>query len=158
MSKALRDAGYLVVRPNLRGAGASAGSYDGGAGEAEDFLAVIRQAFELRGVPELLPAGGRVLFGGFSFGTYVALMAGEVMRPSGMLLAGAACGVFDMPRVSTPAHVVHGENDEIIALGDVLRWAAASDLAVTVMPGADHFFTRRQALLQRTFARCIATL
>lgn len=41
MAKALVSGGWLVVRPNCRGAGRSEGEYNAGPGEAADFLRVI---------------------------------------------------------------------------------------------------------------------
>jgi hypothetical protein len=44
--------------------------------------------------------------------------------------------------------VIHGEKDETVPLTDVLDWARAQDLPITVVPGADHFFHRRLHVLR----------
>ena len=87
MAKALVSGGWLVVRPNCRGAGRSEGEYNAGPGEAADFLRVIDAVFEMREVAEALPVGGRAVFGGFSFGTYVMSLAAQVRKPAAMILS-----------------------------------------------------------------------
>ena len=56
--------GYVSLRPNFRGVGASAGTHDDGRGECEDMLTVLAQAQQ--GFGEL-----PVALAGFSFGAYV---------------------------------------------------------------------------------------
>ena len=96
MAKALVSGGWLVVRPNCRGAGRSEGEYNAGPGEAADFLRVIDAVFEMREVAEALPVGGRAVFGGFSFGTYVMSLAAQVRKPAAMIYAGPAVHKFDI--------------------------------------------------------------
>ena len=48
-----------------------------------------------------------------------------------------------MPAVAREALVIHGEFDETIPLAHVLDWARPQDIAVIVIPGADHFFHRK---------------
>ena len=84
MAKALVSGGWLVVRPNCRGAGRSEGEYNAGPGEAADFLRVIDAVFEMREVAEALPVGGRAVFGGFSFGAYVMSLAAQIRKPAAM--------------------------------------------------------------------------
>jgi alpha/beta superfamily hydrolase len=54
-----------------------------------------------------------------------------------------------MPPVPPHTLVIHGEQDETIALADVLDWARPQALPVIVLPGTDHFFHRRLSLLKR---------
>src|SRR5690606_12338582 len=44
LAKTLFGLGYVAIRPNFRGVGQSAGSFDQGTGETEDILAVARYA------------------------------------------------------------------------------------------------------------------
>jgi alpha/beta superfamily hydrolase len=46
--------------------------------------------------------------------------------------------------------VIHGEEDEIVALGDVFAWARPQHLPIVVFPGCGHFFHGRLSQLQRT--------
>ncbi len=63
-----------------------------------------------------------------------------------------------MPNVTRDALVIHGELDETIPLADVLDWARPQDLPIVVIPGADHFFHRRLALLKRLISAHILGL
>jgi alpha/beta superfamily hydrolase len=45
--------------------------------------------------------------------------------------------------------VTHGERDERVPLGNILRWAEPQGLPMVVVPGADHFFSRRLPVLVR---------
>lgn len=158
LSSALTQAGYIAVRPNFRGAGNSEGTFTGGIGEFDDFLKVIDQTFELRGINELLPAGGRVLFGGFSFGAYVATLACERRKPAAMILAGAPVAKYPVLMPEVPTFLVHGEHDDVSSVSDVLHWAEDTDTPVTVIAGADHVFNRKIRVLTKVFSRFIALI
>ena len=158
MAKALVSGGWLVVRPNCRGAGRSEGEYNAGPGEAADFLRVIDAVFEIRGINELLPAGGRVIFGGFSFGTYVTSLAGEIRRPAAFIFAGPAVSRFEIVPPEAPVFVVHGEEDETVPLSDALAWARAASLPITVIPGANHAFSGKLPMLERVISQFVALI
>lgn len=152
LSRALRDAGWLSLRPNFRGVGASQGTHDQGAGEAEDLLALAEQLrAEAGGLPLALV--------GFSFGAFVqcrvARRLADAGRPaSRVVLAGMPAGEvrsgrrFDTPAAVDEALVIHGEHDETVPLANVLDWARPQGQPVTVVPGADHFFTGKLPLLR----------
>jgi alpha/beta superfamily hydrolase len=145
--------GWLAVRFNFRGVGASGGTHDEGRGETEDFLHLLRLVPGLDGVREHLSAELRVALSGFSFGSFVAASAAHALAAEGkavdaLVLVGAAAGKWPMPEVSPETLVIHGENDETIALEEVLSWARPQGLPVLVVPGADHFFHRRLGTLK----------
>jgi len=145
--------GWLAVRFNFRGVGASAGVHDDGRGETEDFLDVLRFVPALEGVRELLAPAPRLALCGFSFGSFVAANAAQALARTGqpadaLVLVGAAAGKWPMPEVSPEALVIHGEHDDTITLDAVLDWARPQGLPVLVIPGADHFFHRRLATLK----------
>jgi alpha/beta superfamily hydrolase len=145
--------GWLAIRFNFRGVGASAGAHDGGLGETDDFLHVLRSVPALADVAARLPSTYPVALAGFSFGSFVAARAAQVLaaeaRPADYLvLVGAAAGKWPMPDVRADTLVIHGEYDETIALAAVLDWARPLGLPVLVIPGADHFFHRRLAVLK----------
>ena len=48
-----------------------------------------------------------------------------------------------MPDVPHNTLLIHGEQDEIVPLGDVLEWARPQHLPIVVLPGAEHFFHGR---------------
>jgi alpha/beta superfamily hydrolase len=148
LARAFAGIGWLAVRPNFRGVGASAGSHDHGRGETDDFLHLIDTA------PQWLGPGLGTLpraLAGFSFGSFVAAQAAARLQPpaSHLVLVGSAAGKWPMPAVAAETLVIHGEFDETIPLADVLAWARPQDLPVVVLPGADHFFHRRLATLRR---------
>jgi len=148
LARAFTGMGWLAVRPNFRGVGASEGSHDHGRGETDDFLHVIDTAgqwlaADLGRLPRALA--------GFSFGSFVAAQAAARLAPpaSHLILVGAAAGKWPMPAVAAESLVIHGEFDETIPLAQVLDWARPQDLPVVVLPGADHFFHRRLSTLKR---------
>lgn len=156
--------GWLAVRLNFRGVGASAGTHDNGRGETDDLLWLIDALVALPDVAAALAAGPQVVpapalaLAGFSFGSFVAAQAAErlaaAQRPvRHLVLVGAAAGKWPMPAVPADAIVIHGERDDTIPLADVLRWAAPFGLPVIVIPDADHFFHRRLGVLKSLVAR-----
>ena len=146
--------GWVAARPNFRGVGASAGTHDEGNAETDDFLHVIATAPQLPIMQAKLPATVPVAVAGFSFGSFVAAKAAAMLAASGrtvqyMILVGAAAKKWPMPNVPPQTLAIHGELDETIPLADVLEWAGPQELPVVVIPGADHFFHRRLAVLKR---------
>ena len=119
-AKALARTGCAVLRFNFRGVGRSAGAWDEGRGECDDFRAAVDfMAAQYPGV-ELWAAG-------FSFGAYVALTAGA-QDDRICALIGIAPPVnrydFSNAKQSTkPKFIIHGEADELIPLKQVLLFA-----------------------------------
>jgi len=141
LAKCFADLGYATLRFNFRGVGASEGRYDEGRGETLDALAAadfMREQF-----PDL-----PLLAAGFSFGGYVQARAAEKTRPEHLVLIAPAVGRFDMPHVARNTLVVHGDQDEVVELKEVLDWARPQHLAVTVLTGAEHFFHGRLTQLR----------
>jgi hypothetical protein len=148
LARAFAALGWIAVRPNFRGVGASEGVHDHGRGETDDFLHLIDTAPQWLGADA---AGRPRALAGFSFGSFVAAQAAVRLAPppAHLILVGAAAGKWPMPPVADGTLVIHGEFDETIALASVLDWARPQDLPVVVIPGADHFFHRRLATLKR---------
>jgi uncharacterized protein len=144
LARTFRDLGYACIRPNFRGVGKSAGAHDHGIAETEDLLSVVSWAQSRWGI---LP----LALGGFSFGAFVQTrvakrLAEGVTPVRRMVLVGTAAGQVTGARsyvtepVPADTLVIHGEQDETVALVNVLDWARPQDLPVVVVPGADHFF------------------
>lgn len=154
LARSLVDLGYIALRPNFRGAGASEGAFDGGRGECEDLIATLE--FGRREFGAAHPVAAPVL-AGFSFGaalqTQVAQrLAAAGAAPGRMVLVGVAVKHFEALAVPRDSIVIHGEKDETVLLTDVLDWARAQDLPIIVVPGADHFFHRRLHVLRSIVA------
>ena len=147
LAKTFVELGYIALRPNFRGVGASAGEHDEGRGEADDLLAILNYA------RTRFHAQAPVL-AGFSFGAYVQTLVARRAAPERMALVGVAAGLVSGGRSYTaeavPADsiVIHGELDETVPLANVLAWARPQELPVIVVPGADHFFHRRLNLIK----------
>lgn len=149
LAKTFAELGCLALRFNFRGVGASEGQFTGGDGEEQDMLAVVNYAREQFG--EELP----LIFAGFSFGGYVAARAAQHIQPQHLVLAAPAVGRFAMPVVTPDALLIHGEQDDVVPLIDVLDWARPLHLPIIVLPQAGHFFhgrlTQLRDIVQRHF-------
>lgn len=147
LARSFGDLGYIGIRPNFRGVGASAGEHDDGITETHDLLRVLAYARERYGD---LP----VVLAGYSFGAYVQSRVAKKMTEMGrkvqrIVLVAPAAGLvtggrkYVLEPVPADSLVIHGESDENVALANVLDWARPLGLPITVVPGADHFFHRR---------------
>jgi alpha/beta superfamily hydrolase len=151
LARAFVQAGWIALRFNFRGVGASQGQHDEGRGELDDMLAVIAAQ-----APE-----GPLALAGFSFGSYVAGQAAQALWSSRsiekIVLVGTAASRFDVATLPQEAHdltlVVHGEQDDTVPLASVMDWARPQSLPVTVVPGGGHFFHGQLPLLKSLVAR-----
>jgi alpha/beta superfamily hydrolase len=147
LARAFLALGYRAVRPNFRGVGQSSGVHDEGRGEVEDMLDVIDHFVPAKGDAELVLAG-------FSFGAMVQTFVARALAARGSAVRGLVLVGLSVTRVA-PAAVpeqtllIHGEKDDTVPLQAVLDWARPLDLAVLVVPGADHFFHHRLTLIKR---------
>jgi uncharacterized protein len=142
LAKAFVTLGYSALRLNFRGVGASDGVFDEGRGEVEDFLALAEYARRTYG-------DGELAIGGFSFGGFIAAAVAEQLAPRHLVLVAPAVGRFPVGNVRENTLVVHGEEDDVVALKDVFDWARPQSLPVIVFPGAGHFFHGNLVTLQR---------
>ncbi len=143
-AKGLARAGCAVLRFNFRGVGTSAGAFDEGVGEREDFRAALDYMADQYPNLPLWAAG-------FSFGAWIALETGAV-DPRVSALIGIAPPVahdgyvFEHTVQSTkPKFLVQGSLDEICSMKDT--WAFYASLPepkeLAVIDGADHLFNGR---------------
>ena len=138
-AKALARIGGAVLRFNFRGVGRSAGVWDEGRGECDDFRAAVD--FMAAQYP-----GTEIWAAGFSFGSYVALTEGA--RDDRICtLIGIAPPVnrydFEAVKTSTkPKFVIAGEADELIPLKQVREFYAqlADPKELVEIDRANHLF------------------
>jgi alpha/beta superfamily hydrolase len=142
LAKTFAALGYAAVRFNFRGAGLSEGQFDDGIGETDDALAALAAAkLEFGELP--------VVLAGFSFGSYVQTRVAHAITAERLVLIGPAVKRFPIEVVPPDTIVIHGEEDDVVALADVLAWARPQQLPITVFPGCGHFFHGRLPQLQR---------
>ena len=146
LAKTFYALGYVAARFNFRGVGKSVGAFDEGDGETEDALAALAHARAAFGAE--LP----VALAGFSFGSYVQTRVAQRVHAQRLVLVGPAVGRFKVAAVPADTIVIHGEEDEIVPLADVLAWARPQELPIVVFPGCGHFFHGRLPQLQRVIA------
>ena len=152
IARACVQRGLVAVRPNFRGIGQSSGSFDEGRGETDDMQGLVEQ-FRQR-YPDL--ASGRWVLGGFSFGTcigaqlYARWQSAKQPLPDMVIWAGSAVLRFRHGDVAAPADamVIHGENDDVVELEEVMRWARPIDMPVVVVPNTGHFFHGKLLILR----------
>jgi hypothetical protein len=149
-AKGLTRIGCAVLRFNFRGVGRSAGTFDLGEGEKEDFRAALD--FMANRYP-----GRRLWAAGFSFGAWVALEVGaEDDRVEALIgiappVATSASGMeytFPNTLASTkPKFFVQGEADEVCPVQGM--WAFYGRLdepkELVLIDGADHLFEGKTA-------------
>jgi hypothetical protein len=150
LARTFVELGWVAVRPNFRGVGASEGVHDQGEGETEDMVVVARQA--LGRYPGLLPA--RLVLAGFSFGAFIQTRVAQRTSAHRLVLVAPPSGLAGGERsyltedVPADTIVIHGERDETVPLANVFEWARPQELPIVVIPGADHFFHRRLHLIK----------
>jgi alpha/beta superfamily hydrolase len=141
-SKSLARIDVAVLRFNFRGVGSSAGAFDGGIGELDDYRAALDV------IAERYP-GAPIWACGFSFGSWVAWTVGldDARVP---LLLGLSLPInhFDF----SPVHdsdkakfLIHGERDTIASVRDIRKFYGElhEPKELVVIDDTDHLFDGR---------------
>ena len=112
-AKSLARIGCVVLRFNFRGVGMSAGAWDNGRGELDDYRAAV--AFMAAEYPDL-----EMWAAGFSFGSFIATTVGAGEDRLGALIAIAPpVHTYEFAPVKAspkPKFIIHGERDELISI------------------------------------------
>jgi alpha/beta superfamily hydrolase len=120
-AKALTRIGCVVLRFNFRGVGRSAGTWDHGRGEMDDYHAAAD--FLSKKYPDL-----EMWAAGFSFGSYIAMTSGaDDDRMCALIGIAPPVNRYEYASVklsTKPKFIVHGESDELIPLKAVREFYA----------------------------------
>ena len=141
-AKAFKRIGCAVLRFNFRGTGTSAGAYDEGRGEMDDFRAAL--SFMRHQYPD-----APLWAAGMSFGAWISLAVGAA-DPRVTTLVGIAPPLsrYDFEAVRTtakPKFFIQGERDELCPLKEMQEFyaRAADPKELVVIDAADHLFDGR---------------
>ena len=141
--------GFITAKFNFRGVGKSEGTFDHGIGEIEDVMVVtqtVRDQFNAHSAD--LP----LLLAGFSFGGAIQLHAAEQLAPEFLILVAPSVVNLNAPAVPEAtklALIIQGDQDDIVIPGDLLAWATPQSQPIIFIPGAEHFFHGKLALLKQ---------
>jgi alpha/beta superfamily hydrolase len=147
LMRAFVSLGFATARMNYRGVGQSEGVHDEGRGETDD-MALVLEEMERR-----YPGLPLEALGGASFGTFVQAELQRRLTAQGkpakrMALVSAAAGPWALGKVPSNTILIHGEEDDVILLSEVLDWARPQELPVIVVPGAGHFLHGKMPLIK----------
>jgi alpha/beta superfamily hydrolase len=138
-AKALTRIGCVVMRFNFRGVGRSAGEWDSGRGEKDDYRAALDFVASRHPGLELWSAG-------FSFGSYIATEVGaDDDRVCALIAIAPPVDRYEfegVKRSAKPKFIIHGERDELISLKAVRHFYAglAEPKELVEIDRANHLF------------------
>jgi alpha/beta superfamily hydrolase len=161
-SRALARLGGFVARFNFRGVGNSAGQYDGGVGELQDFRAVVAA------VRERWPKVETLVAAGFSFGAMRALECAAGGEASRLLLVAPPLTLEDatagsappVGRVAVPTALVLAGEDELVRppTKPELEARFAELRTLEVVAGANHLFSGKTVALAGALTKVMQKL
>ena len=138
-AKAMARIGCAVLRFNFRGVGSSAGTWDNGRGELDDFRAALTYMAAQFPQRQLWAAG-------FSFGSYIATAVGaEDDRVCALIAIAPPVNHYEfdaLKKSDKPKFIVHGGRDELIPVKLVRQCYAQlpEPKELVEVDGADHLF------------------
>jgi len=137
--QALAERGIAALRFNFRGVGESGGEFGEGIGEQEDAKAALDFVIAREGIDK-----ERIGLAGYSFGGGVALpVAVKDERVKRLALVSPALeegGWEELKRYARPKFVIAGENDFVVPMERLSKYAADMPEQYRVIKGADHFW------------------
>ena len=145
--------GFSTLRFNFRGVGTSQGAHDSGAGEQTDIRA---------GIDFLKTAGIRQIdLAGYSFGAWV--IAGLIPSPNEirrMLLVSPPVAMMDFSGPRQPllsVRMITGSRDDIAPPASIknLFDDCDTDAELTILDGADHFYSGHMQQLESAISDAI---
>ena len=142
VEKALSNQRISTLRFNFRGTGFSEGKHDDGNGEVEDLLSIFNWVSDSY-KPE------KIIIAGYSFGAVIAAKATPQIKSDLVLLVAPPTRAI-RPDFFTesPVVAITGSQDDFVNNKDLASLVEKSpNLKVTVIDGADHFFSGKQTNL-----------
>ena len=142
VEKALSNQRISTLRFNFRGTGFSEGKHDDGNGEVEDLLSIFNWVSDSY-KPE------KIIIAGYSFGAVIAAKSTLQIKSDLVLLVAPPTRAI-RPDFFTESAVVAitGSQDDFVNNKDLASLVEKSpNLKVTVIDGADHFFSGKQTNL-----------
>ena len=138
MARVFKELNIPSLRFNFRGVGKSEGMYDDGVGESEDMLALVHLWQNAQ--PDI-----KLIFAGFSFGSYVAYRAAAQSESKLLITVAPPVHHYDYNEFSpapTPWVIVQGDADEVVPCSLVTHFAQQSSPVIPVIEFTDtgHFF------------------
>lgn len=154
VASAFLERGISCLRFNFRGAGASAGTFDGGDGECEDLAAALRWLVNETSAP--------VWLAGYSFGSWIGwrVAAAAPATIERIIMIAPPIGMLDYPDRQYPnvhVQIICGGSDDFVNVATLRDWAErnATDAPVEIA-GADHFFRNHSHALRDALDAAIA--
>jgi len=147
-AEAARQEGFSTLRFNFRGVGESEGSYGEGIGEQEDVKAAIDFFSARQNDPRHL-----LIVLGYSFGAWAGLpVAMDDERVNGLIGIAPPLQMMDFEFLKGNRKqilVIAGTRDLFCPVPDLKKWfdALSEPKSLSVIEGADHFFSFHQKLL-----------
>ena len=145
-AKAMPRIGVAALRFNFRGVGRSAGTFDSGPGEKEDFRAAL--SFVEQRYPDV-----PIWAAGMSFGSWIAMTVGaEDARVSLLFAIAPPVDRYDFEALKTstlPKFIVHGESDELISIKEIRKFYSQipEPKELVTIEDANHLFEGKTSLV-----------
>ncbi len=138
LTRVFKELGIPSLRFNFRGVGQSEGVYDAGIGESEDMLVLVREWQQEQ--PER-----KLIFAGFSFGSYVAYRAAAQSDSKLLITVAPAVHHYNYGEFNSapyPWLIVQGDEDEVVPPALVFDFASQAKPEIPVIRFANtgHFF------------------
>ena len=138
MARAFATVVIASLRFNFRGVEGSEGIFDNGPAESDDMLVLARLWSSLH--PD-----ARMIFAGFSFGSYVTYRAAAQWPHELLISIAPPVERYDYAAFSphpSPWHIVLGDADEVVDVAGVLAFSAKSQPAIPLhlFSETGHFF------------------
>lgn len=151
LTKAFLEKNFIVVKHNSRGVGKSTGTFSNGIGESQDLQSIIRYVLQLKAITTVFSNRRPLIaLAGFSFGSYVISLLLKKIEHDFSVLISSVPNKWQYPEIDQRTLIVHGEQDEICPLINVLKWLNSQSHPLTIIPRASHFFDEQQEQLKDT--------